>query len=279
MHSLMISLCLLAQSPAGGSGEAAPPDKQDAVRAEYLADAKRHVFHRDAQREQPLVLVERPVMRWTNDDDWSGDVFVWTHAGRPEVIGCILSGPGARGRPVFHEFHLLADRPIAPVDLQTRRRWQPAGGLAIAPVPGAPEPAENAAGRLTQMRQMARDFSAHMEAGGSWELRLLPQPLYRYEEDRFGDETTSVVDSALFTYVWTKGTDPELILLLECRKADGVPAWHFAPVRFSNRPLRLEHKGKEVWAADSHQEPAETTTGVYTTAYARTMTPMAEASP
>jgi hypothetical protein len=276
MHSLAISLCLLAQPSAGGGDQTAPPDKLDAVRAEYLADAQKYVFHHDAEREQPLSLLEKPVMRWANDDDWSGDVFVWTHAGRPEVIGCILSGPGA-SRPVFHEFHLLADQPIAPVDLQTRRRWQPAKGLARAPVPDAPEPAESATGRLTQMRQMARDFTGHMEAGGSWELRLLPQPLYRYGEERDGDEhrgdeKPSVVDGALFTYVWTKGTDPELILLLECSKSEEGPAWHFAPVQFSNRPLRLEHKGKEVWAAASHQEPSGTNATVYTTAYARAMT-------
>jgi hypothetical protein len=107
-----------------------------------------------------------------------------------------------------------------------------------------------------------------MEADGNWELRLLPQPLFRY-----GDEQESVVDGALFAYVWSKGTDPEFVLMLECRKTEKGVAWHFAPVRFSTRQLWLEYKGKEVWSAASHQEPSETNTVVYTTAFARTMSP------
>lgn len=257
MHTLTIAFCLLAQ----------PADKPDDLRAEYLADAQKYQFHHDAERQQALKLVEQPVMRWANDDDWSGDVFVWTHAGRPEVIGCILAGPNDGGRRLmFHEFHLLGPRPIATIDLHTKRRWQPAEGLVRSPVPGAPEPADTASGRLTQMRQMARDFNALMEADGSWELRLLPQPLYRY-----GEPEGAVRDGALFTYVWTKGTDPELVLLLESQTGEKESAWHFAPVRFSNRPLTLLYQEKEVWSAGSHQEPSETNSLVYTTAYARTM--------
>jgi hypothetical protein len=266
MRSHVITLCLLAQ----------PPDTFDAVRAEYLVDAQKYQFHHDVERQHELKLLDKPVMRWANDDDWSGDVFVWLHAGRPEVIGCILSGPGAGGRPVYHEFHLLAEQPIGATDLETNRRWQPTEGLARTLVPDAPAPADTAAGRLTQMRQMARNFTAHMEADGSWELRLLPQPLFRY-----GEPEGAVVDGALFTYVWTKGTDPEVVLLLECQTGDNKtgdkgPAWHFSPVRFSNRSLALQYKGKEVWSAASHQEPSETNTLVYTTAYARTMSPQPE---
>jgi hypothetical protein len=275
MHSLLIAACLLAQ-PDSGTGEAAPAEPLDPVRAEYLVDAQKYQFHHDAERQHELKLVEKPVMRWSNDDDWSGDVFVWTHAGQPEVIGCILAGPNDGGRRLmFHEFHLLAPRPIATIDLQTKRRWQPAEGLIRSPVSEAPKPAETAPGRLTQMRQMARDFSALMEADGSWELRLLPQPLYRY-----GQPKGEVIDGALFTYVWTKGTDPEVILLLECKTGEKGPAWRYAPVRFSNRPLALLYKEKEVWSAEAHQEPSETNSLGYTTAYARTMSqPLPAADP
>jgi hypothetical protein len=211
-------------------------------------------------------MVKKPIMRWANDDDWSGDVFVWTHGGRPEVIGCILSGPGEK-RPVFHEFHLLAARPIAAADLQTRRRWEPKEGLAPSPVPDAATPAATAAARLTQMRKLSREFVAHMSADGEWELRLLPQPLFRYGG---GDNEADVVDGGLFAYVWTKGTDPEVILLLEARRTEGGLAWHFSPVRFSNRPVWLHHQDKEVWRVESHREPTEGHTPlIYTTAYAR----------
>lgn len=267
MTILVLSLALLA--PPDGEGNTAPLAKKetaarDYLRDAYLADAQRYTFlHDDAE----LQLVEKPIMRWDTDDDWSGDVFVWAHQGRPEVVGCILSGPGSpTSRHVYHEFHLLADHPIPPVDLHTKRRWGPKEGIKITEVSGAPVPAKTAAARLVQMRQISRKFTAHMEADGEWELRLLPHPLYR-----FGDEQGAVLDGALLAYVWSKGTDPELILLLECRKtAAGKLAWHFAPVRFSTRRLWLEYEEKEVWQADSHREPnSGNNDTAYTTAYAR----------
>jgi hypothetical protein len=48
--------------------------------------------------------------------------------------------------------------------------------------------------------------------GKPWELRLLPKPLYRY-----ASRSQKVLDGALFAYVWTRGTDPEWLLLLEAR--------------------------------------------------------------
>jgi hypothetical protein len=260
--SVLIIACAIGQ-----------PGETDALRAEYLADAEKYAFHHDPERLHELKRHDRPIMRWANDDAWSGDVFVWTHAGRPEVVGCILSGPIRGDRLCYHEFHLLAAQPIAPADLLTNRRWQPEQGLPVSRLKDAPLPAESAGGRLVQMRQMCRDFSAHMEADGEWELRLLPQPLFRYGDAKSA-EATGVVDGALFAYVWTKGTDPELILLLECRQTDVGPAWHYAPVRFSNRSLWLQHAGQEVWRVGSHREPSGSSTAeLYTTAYARRVGP------
>lgn len=260
--SILVSFASAADEPAS------EPRPTDELREAYREDAEKCVFLHDAEGRQPLTLVKEPIMRWTNDGDWSGDVFVWTHEGRPEVIGCILSGPGANHlRYVYHEFHLLAEKPIAPADIQAGRRWQPAEGLKIERLRDAPKPAESASARLVQMRQIARDFKAYMFADGTWELRLLTQPLFRY-----GDEKSDIIDGALFAYVWTKGTDPEFILLLECRRDEGELAWHFAPVRFSNRGVWLKRADKDVWGVHGHQEPAgKVTTQIYTTAFARSM--------
>ncbi|HEV3344877.1 MAG TPA: hypothetical protein VG125_31155 [Pirellulales bacterium] len=246
-----------------------PPDSPrttDSLREAYREDAEKRAFSR--ADGQPLTLLKEPIMRWTNDGDWSGDVFAWTYRGRPEVVGCILSGPGANNlRYVYHEFHLLAEKPIAAAAIQDGRRWEPAEGLKIERLADAAGPADRASLRLVQMREIARGFKAYMEADGTWELRLLTQPLVRY-----GDERTDVIDGALFAYVWTKGTDPELILLIECRRDDRELAWCFAPVRFSNRGVWLKRGEKDVWGVEGHQEPAgKLTTKIYTTAFARSM--------
>src|SRR3954471_13331548 len=205
-------MSLIALTIALVARPAAPADtgagSLESVRAEYRLDAEKYEFFADNARKQPLLLMTKPVMRWSSLKDYSGDVFVWTKNGLPVVVGCMLSGPnGERARNISHEFHLLADEPIAPIDLPSHRRWQPAEGLKRVPIASAPQPAATTAGRLTQMRQLSRSFAVRMEAvNGTWELRLLPQPLFRY-----GDKADGVLDGALFAYVWTTGTDPEFL--------------------------------------------------------------------
>lgn len=267
----LATLLLAASSPAMGEesqAEAKPRADFAYLNEIYREEAEKHVFYRDAEHRAPLKLVDHAIMHWNNEGTWSGDVFVWTHAGRPEVIGCMLSGPADGGkRNVFDEFHLLAEAPIAPAELQTRRRWAPEAGLKLVPVPAADPPAATAPARLAQMRKISRRFTAHMQADTPWELRLLTQPLFRY-----GKEESEVLDGALFAYVWTLGTDPELILLLECRRGDQGLGWHYAPVQFTNREAWLKCDGREIWRIEPHQEPqGGVNAGLYTTAYSRTV--------
>ena len=75
------------------------------------------------------------------------------------------------------------------------------------------------------------------------ELRLLPQPLYRYEST-----LPEVVDGALFTFV--TGTDPELMLVIEARRTAAGPLWHFGAGPFSDLPITLRHKRAAIWKYD-----------------------------
>ncbi len=76
------------------------------------------------------------------------------------------------------------------------------------------------------MRQIMRKVSAKLETDES-ELRLLPQPLYRYSDPNAG-----VTDGALFGYVM--GTDPELFAIVEARdEVDGLE-WQWAFARFTH---------------------------------------------
>jgi hypothetical protein len=85
-------------------------------------------------------------------------------------------------------------------------------------------------------------------------MRLLTQPNYRYE---ITDETSTVVDGAVFAYVWSAGTDPEVLLVIEARRTDQGVRWHYAPARFTNREAWLKYQDREVWRA----EPA--TVGIF----------------
>ncbi len=145
-----------------------------------------------------------------------------------------------------HELHSLS-LAVLVVDREASEQWVPqAAGVELKPVEGAPAPADAAAQRLTQMRSLAREFTGRSlsDEGQAWELRLLPQPLYRYEST-----DPDVLDGALFTLVSSAGTDPEIILVLEARKAQSGRQWVFGAARFSDMNLWLKHKGQEVWSS------------------------------
>ena len=80
-------------------------------------------------------------------------------------------------------------------------------------------------------------------------MRLLPTPLYRYPAAKSG-----VIDGALFTFVTTAGTDPEVLLLIEAKVADGKASWEFACGRFSDKSLYVQRRGKEVWSLPRSDE-------------------------
>jgi hypothetical protein len=126
----------------------------------------------------------------------------------------------------------LASETLA-VDRKGRLMWQaPTGGIAWKPLPDVQRPAGSRPLRLTQLKQMARRFSAELtdaRAGGEGvnkSLRLLAQPVYRYP-------ASGVRDGAVFAMV--VGTDPELLLLLESDD-DG---WQYAAARMNRDVLEV----------------------------------------
>src|SRR5262245_48846326 len=191
--------CLVAH------GDENPPREKDKeglspLREQYQLAAKKYEFFLDKDKKVPLTFEPKAIFSWAQDDDWTGDLFVWTANDRPQVIGCILSGPGKTERQSYHEFHALSPEPLGPAEMTPKYKWAPEAGGDFKKLDGSP--AATAAGRLPQMRAISRDLHAWMEADGKWELRLLPQPLLRYQPAK-----GAVVDGALFAWVWTKGTD------------------------------------------------------------------------
>ena len=229
--------------------------KKDLLKDFYRDFASRIEFSMDADR--PMKLVEEPVMSWTGQersDFTSGDVFVWTREGRAEMIGCVGSLPFRDDRrSVFQEFHSLATSPIAETVLEVEGPWGPKEpGVAMKTVDTKTKPLASEKLRLAQMRRVAGEFNAFMQPPDKpidERLRLMTQPLYRFDTKELAKSKSNVVDGAIFAYVWSIGTDPELLLLLECHRDGDQLVWKYAPVRFTYRVVRLEHKGKEVWAA------------------------------
>lgn len=189
----------------------------------------------------PLELRAEPVLRWPNArrDTPDGATFVWTLDRRPVAMACIWQYGALYGIA----FHSLSTDPLT-AERDGEIIWHPnEAGIAFRSFPSAPSPADTPARRLSQMRELSRRFKCRLVGDGrSVEpLRILPQPVYRYQADR-----QNIVDGALFAFV--EGTDPETILTLEAVRQDGKLAWRYALTRRTVVALEAEVDGEIVWS-------------------------------
>jgi len=200
--------------------------------------------------QRRLELVDKPVYTWARSGPQGGTyggVYVWTNQGNVESVACYWRNPNnaGNGLAVAHELHSLS-----PVVLSSEGKvsnsWKPKAGLKRQILNGSAKPEASAVQRMQQMRTLCRDFAAHSISSSDerTELRLLPQPLYRYQSTN-----PEIVDGALFAFVCSIGTDPEIFLQLEAINTDEGPRWHFTAARFSHLDLHLNYQGKEVWQA------------------------------
>ena len=233
-------------------------DEPEAARKDRLfklhqGDALEYTIYRDPGHQEKLEFRKEPVYVWTNPvrtSQQDGLVFIWTGRGRPEAIGTIFSSTAGDKRGLSHEFHSLSLSTLS-VTRQGKHDnlWKPGGpGIEVVPIEGAPAPARSAVQRLSQMRILAREFTASTRDAkdNRWELRLLSQPLYRYEST-----DPLVLDGGLFAFVTSAGTDPEALLVIEARRppGGGTPVWQRALARFTDLHLSVQYKGHEVFSA------------------------------
>jgi len=247
---LILLLAATIQAKDDSASKQAAQTKHERMLEIYTGDAAEYTIYRDASRKDRVELRREPVLVCSNPTREGGDgaVFVWTYRGRAEVIGTFFSFPTIGPRKLYHEFHSLS---LSVLDVSRAgthaSTWSPlAPGIELAALTGAPRPAQSAAQRLSQMRALIRDFSASTrdQTERRLELRLLPQPLYRYLST-----DPDVLDGALFAFVTS--TDPEALLVIEARTqapADG-PVWDYAICRLTDLGLVVRHKGKEVFTA------------------------------
>jgi hypothetical protein len=240
--SLVLTLLLWAD-PAKPSAEAL-----EKLQEVHQAEASKWHMYLDEQRKTEAKLREKPIYLWTNptrSGTQHGAVYIWMSAGRPVAIGSTFSHPEQGKRMLCHEFHSLATGKLFPAR-EAGESWAPKSGVALHSLADADKPAESRSKRLLQMRAISREFSAYSIdfRKERWELRLLPQPLYRYEEPE-----KDVIDGALFAFVTSAGTDPEVVLAIEARQTKDGPQWHYSAVRFSDSNLHVSHGGTEIYSS------------------------------
>jgi hypothetical protein len=255
---VQLAICVLAASSLlCADPEPASVNDEAAVRAQWrqLFDgvAADYKLRGDTDK-QPLKLVDRATYTWARSGPSGGtygSVFVWTHRGNAEAVACFWRYISNDGRvSIVHELHSLSPD-ILKSEGKGSEAWKPKAGVKRQRIENAPKPASSETARMSQMRTLSRDFSASSvsSTGDRTELRLLPQPLYR-----FHSSNPDVVDGALFAFVCSVGTDPEAFLQLEALTTADGPRWHYSLARFSHMDLFVDYKGAQVWQALRDQD-------------------------
>jgi hypothetical protein len=230
----------------GKGAEIAPPTEKE------LAD-KRMVFMKTALARYTVRVGDRkeagkvgdPCLRWTNPIGTAPDGVVAVYAyngGRPDAIAQFFKN--GRGQWV-NEFTIIPESDVT-LMRGDREFWKPTEFVCkFKDLSGAPVPAGKPALRLPQMRALAADFSVVDYFGANQtkqELRLLPQPVYRYAEEG------KIVDGACF--VFALGTDPECCLLLEAYRDDKGSRYRYALAPMSIFKLEARYKDTSVWSIE-----------------------------
>jgi len=259
MHTAVFAALLLLVGQADNNRD---DDKGlvDAWLKVSLDHAKAYQITSQGRSDAPFRLLSNPIFRHSQPvrGDDIGAVYLWLQDdGRPAVIGTVFAfSAGGGARWVAHEMHSLCDQRLT-ARWEQKTIWAPnRKGIQWQSISKAPSPAETSAQRLIQMRTLARRFQAtSTEVGGNtWQLRLIPNPVYRNDQKR----SSTTLDGAVFLFC--QGTDPEIILLLEARTKDSQKEyqWQCSFAAFSDYSLRAELDGAEIWKVDTYPDHPNT---------------------
>lgn len=188
-------------------------------------------------RESPLLKYSDPARGYA-----AGGVWRLGKAGRPAALVSLQYSLRAEMDKPRLDYEL-----ISLVEQPFEVKWPRAtlngegSALKFADLKVAETPASTEKQRLSQLRSLARRFTASEVYGSdSASLRLLTQPL-----DRYTDASQGVVDGAVFTFAY--GTNPELMLLLEAEETQ----WRYALSRMAWAELTVKFDGTEIARFDA----------------------------
>lgn len=228
------------------------PEQPDTApwKAEMAARWSRvRAYEQQDGARQEVARVAEPIFNYVEtarEKGHYGTLWVWGEQGRPVALlaqGMDIGGP-ARG------FELAALTRGVSVVMHDGWEWNPqTSALELQEFPQAPSAAATDAARLVQIKSLARQFDVSETLGDErYQLRLLPTPVYRYR-----DETQGLLDGAFFLYA--HGTNPEALLVIECRQHNDESAWSYGFVPLAAAAVTAQRKDRTVWSKEPTPGP------------------------
>lgn len=194
---------------------------------------------------------ETAILRFSNpvSGTQDGALYLWTDHGRPQAIVKLYTFDN---KTYSHAWLSLSQNSFV-AERDGEMIWSPTEpGITWREVPGAAQPAATKAERLRQMKILSSRFSATYTAlrsdGKPFDLRILTQPLLRYETD---DDFHA--DGALFGYV--QSTAPVGLLLLESRQTQDDRRWFYAYASLVTGHVTGRYEDQDVFSLERDNNP------------------------
>jgi hypothetical protein len=250
LRSSIVMAVLLAMFAAGALAQ--EPAEEAKVREERLAVMKDQAAAYGLtlnKSETKLSLHDEPILRFSNPVSGvpDGIVAMWKDGQRPAVVAQVFQ---TKSGLWVHEVQSLAADGLTMAQ-GAKTFWQPGEPYeAFRRLEDVADAAPSSARRLVQMKGIAAEFAAaddfkintSDQETTRHALRMLPTPVYRYN-----DPETGIEDGAVFAFV--HGTDPEVFLVLESRSDKaGTPGWHYTLAPMTCWAVTVERKGRQVWS-------------------------------
>lgn len=228
----------------------AAPDEEQLIQEQQLVEMRRladtvQVTVGEGKERREVELVEKPLYRFGDlkRSISDGTVWAWGTSGRPILMAEFHVNDQIK--PSWGQWLVATSNVPVSTEIVGHGRWSTRETeFELFPVTDMEAPADSEAGRLRQMKRIARSVSASSEwKKQEFQLRLLPTEVHRYKDD-----DQNLVDGAVF--VFAVDSNPEAILFVEAhREAPGEATWKYALARMSAASLSFERNGMEIWAA------------------------------
>ncbi len=195
-------------------------------------------------RDPVLEMLPNPLLTYGDAarNNEAGTLWAWGKSGRPAAFLELYRNVGP-DQPWVHALTLTSPE-LVQLTGPTGKKWTPqTSHFALKDVPGSPEVGGQPAVRLRQMKDISRRFEAHEfwdPSNSRFELRLLVQPVHRYQ-----DEAAKLTDGAVF--VLAHGTNPEVLVQIEAHATEQPPRWRYSLARLGSAEFHVLLDGKEVW--------------------------------
>ena len=208
---------------------------------------KLRAFEHVVGKEKEAERVKEPIFTFsepTRETGHLGTLWVWGTKGRPIAL---LSQNKAYEKPVWG-FELAALSEGVSVVMHDGWKWSPKSALKMSPFKDAPRAADSDAKRLSQMKSLVQKFTiTEQYLNESFELRLLPSPIYRYQDEKIG-----LIDGGLFNFA--HGTNPEALAVIECRKETSGTTWSYGFLPLAGAGVTAKLDGNTVWTKEPTRE-------------------------